>query len=103
MTTTAVTGRPPWSVVCWTDNTHLFIEIPGANGSPPYIEKYALTEGAFSKALAFMKSLHTKAEPSGGTYVLPSWPGMKKVPSGQGITANSRERAHAILKARGLI
>lgn len=92
-------GRPPWSVTVWCDSTHLYTEIPGAPGKPPYIEKHALTEGALSKAIHFMRSLHEKHCPDKANYVVPPWP----VTKGPQISAVTREKTLSVLRRLRLV
>lgn len=98
----STTGRPPWSVVCWTDSQYLYTEIAGSPGKPPYIEKHALTEGALSKALSFMRSLHEKHCPDRTNYTIPAWP-ITKALKGVVVSEDTREKTRAVLRRLRLV
>lgn len=100
--TSSTTGRPPWAICCWVDSQHLYTEIPGAPGKPPYIEKHALTEGALSKAITFMRSLHEKHCPDRANYVVPPWP-VSKALAGQRVSEDTREKTRAVLRRLRLV
>ena len=95
MTTAAKSARPPWSVVCWADDTAIYTEIPATSG-PPLIQRYALTEGGLSKALEFLRAFHRKYQPTGGDYKITLQANIKR--PGIAGTDAQREQARAILK-----
>lgn len=100
--TASTTGRPPWAVTVWCDSQYLYTEIAGSPGKPPYIEKHALTEGALSKALHFMRSLHEKHCPSLTNYVVPPWP-VTRALKGQTVSEDTREKTRAVLRRLRLV
>lgn len=68
MTSPAPDFRPPWAVIMWCDDTHIYTEIP-TQSDLPYIRKEPLTEMGLTKSLRFMHSLYIQAKPKGGTRV----------------------------------
>lgn len=46
---------PPEAVLCWCNDTHIYIAIPATDpAKPPYVTSYAKTEGGLSKALSIL-------------------------------------------------
>lgn len=98
--TSSTTGRPPWAVTIWCDTQFLYTEIAGSPGKPPYIEKHALTEGALSKAIHFMRALHEKHCPDKSNYVVPAWPINRNGPT---MSEDTREKTRAVLRRLRLV
>lgn len=95
MTTAALSARPVYAVTMWCDFTNIYVELP-VSGGPPYITKYALTEGGLSKALATMRDLHAKANAS--DFIMPIHPLLMKNSS-----APQRDNALAVLRKLKLV
>lgn len=98
----STTGRPAWAITVWCDSQFMYTEIAGSPGKPPYIEKHALTEGALSKALHFMRSLHEKHCPDRTNYVVPPWP-VTRALRGQSVSEDTREKTRAVLRRLRLV
>lgn len=98
----STTGRPPWAITAWCDSQFLYTEIAGSPGKPPYIEKHPLTEGALSKALAFMRSLHEKHCPDKANYTVPPWPVSRGL-KGAAVSEDTREKTRAVLRRLRLV
>lgn len=45
---------PPHAITCWVDESFVYTALPTKSG-PPFIQKYALTEGGLTKALTVLK------------------------------------------------
>lgn len=100
MTSAATSARPPWAIICWTDNGNVYTEIPAKSG-PPLIQKYPLSEAGLAKALAFLRALHAEAKPNGGTYTILQQANITR--PGPKVSEDVRERARAVLKKAGII
>lgn len=99
------TGRPPWAVTAWVDDSYVYIELPCKDG-PPYIEKHAFSESGLSKALGMMRDLYRKQRPKGGTYSLSRHPKLIAMDKSKGLPQASdsqRTIVRNILKKRGII
>lgn len=95
--------RPPYAVMCWVDDGHVHIEIPSKDAKlPPYIQRWPLTEGGLSKALAVMKQGYKEYSKT-GKVLTPI--GRQAVRPGRTVNASEaqREQARAILKRLGII
>jgi len=56
MSASVTTFRPPWALTCWVDDEYVYVEMPGT--PMPYIQKHALTEAGFAKALNVLREVH---------------------------------------------
>lgn len=55
--------RPPHAVTMWCDDNWIYAELP-CEGDPPYICKFAFTEGGLSKALRVLLTARRDKLPS---------------------------------------
>lgn len=92
-------AAPPHAMKMWMDCHSIYMEIPGANGGPPYITSYQLCESGLSKALSMMRDIHTKAVPLGGSYQIPLNPSIKKI---NDFSKDQRATARAVLRKLGI-
>lgn len=98
------TAAPAWSVRCWCDREAIYTEIPGAGANPPYVQKWALTEGGLSKALLLMRELYSKFQPLGGNYQIPL--GLlegKSSPSISNFDKATRDAVRDVLRKQGIL
>ena len=102
MSATVTTFRPPWAVTCWVDDAYVYVEMPGE--PIPYIQRHALTEAGFAKALNSLRAVHreyaTKAPPGRAKYVMPK-PKVTRPKGKDDFTAEQRLRALALVKKMG--
>ena len=47
-------AKPPWAAYIWSDDLHIFVELPCPVGKAPVISRFAHTEGGVAKALALV-------------------------------------------------
>lgn len=95
--TSAPTARPAYAVVVWCDHSHIFTEIPASNGGQPYVQKWSLTEGGLSKALAQMKSLYADSGIT-GDYQIPLNGLIKSATGINNFSADQRQKARDVLR-----
>lgn len=108
MTTPTDNFRPPWAIIMWADDTHIYSEIPCVSG-PPLIQRYSQSEAGLTKALSFLRG-RKAAQGKGKVHPPPPPPGTLAVarPTSKrkllpGLTDEDRLRAQAILKKKGLL
>lgn len=49
------TARPAHAVIMWSDDNNIYVELPCKGDNPPFIQKFAYSDGGLSKALGFLK------------------------------------------------
>ena len=62
MTHALPSAAPAYAVTAWVDDTAVYIQLRCDTG-PPYVQRYAMTEGGLGKALALMRALFNRARP----------------------------------------
>lgn len=92
--TAAPSARPAWAITAWIDDSFVYTEVPAISG-PPLIQKYELCDAGLSKALAFMRDLHRKHQPAGGSYTITQ---QAKIKTKAEPSVDQRAKASAILK-----
>jgi len=93
----AKSAAPPYAVLMWADEMHVYAQLPSVNG--PYVARFARSEGGLAQALHHMGALHV--EHSGEPFVRADIP--PKALIQQGLTQNDREAARDVLKKLGVI
>jgi len=106
MSATVTTFRPPWAITCWVDDEYVYVEMPGE--TMPYIQRHALSEAGFAKALNVLREVHRQhpLRPIGRSkYPMPTpkvtHPRRGKLPRGE-FTPEQRLTALALVKKMGL-
>lgn len=101
--TMAQTYHPPYAIWCWTDETHICVELPSKDKTqPPYIQRWPRTEAGLSKVLAFMKKGFKDFHANGGRVFQPASRKPTRV-SRPTTEKEMQDRARAVLRAKGII
>jgi len=100
-----LTGRPPWAVVMWADESSIYMELP-VKDSPPYIQKFPYSEAGLSKALNTMHNVYEKLgahEKKNGGKRIVTHPLLEKRKPKDAFSTDQRTAARDVLRKLGLI
>lgn len=94
MSASSTTFIPLHALTVWADDHDIFVSIPTAAGSQPYISKYPLTEGGLSKAISILKVRRKELAPKHVT----KFTEQESVRRVSNFTETQRENARRVLR-----
>lgn len=94
-----LTAKPPYAVIAWVDDAHVFIELPSKGTDAPYIMRFDLCDAGLGKALKLMRQGYLDARKPTPTFRKTRGPSRPASPFSQA----QRDAALLALKKVGFI